>query len=68
MIVANLFVAFCLLLNGCFGSVEFYPYGASHGDKQAPINDDGSSPEIPISTLFPFFNHQHEHLIVSIFL
>lgn len=65
MIEANLLFIFCLFLNGCFGNVEFYPYGPSHGDENAPINDDGSSPEIPISTYFPFFDNQHEHLIVS---
>lgn len=65
MIEANLLFIFCLFLNGCFGNVEFYPYGPSHGDENAPINDDGSSPEIPISTYFPFFDNQHEHLIVN---
>lgn len=66
MIPNGLYITICFCLNVCFGSVEFYPNGPSHGDKYAPINDDGSSPEIPISTYFPFFDQQHEHLIVSI--
>lgn len=45
---------------------EFYPYGHEHGDKRAPTNDDGSTPPIPVSSVFPFFNHQHDSLIVSI--
>lgn len=62
------FVFFLVIskLSGSYGFVEFYPYGLPVDDKSVYINDDGSSPEIPISTLFPFFNHQHGHLIVSI--
>ena len=37
---------------------DLYPFGNQK-------NDDGSSGEIPISTLFPFFNHQHQKLIVN---
>lgn len=62
------FVVFLVIskLSGSYGFVEFYPYGLPVDDKSVEKNDDGSSPEIPISTLFPFFNHQHGHLIVSI--
>ena len=59
------FIVSCLLLQASSGNDLFYPYGRGKGDVSAPINDDGSSPEIPISTLFPFFDHQHDHLIVS---
>ena len=45
---------------------DFYPYGSQNGDTAMPKNDDGSSPDIPISSLFPFFNHQHSKLTVSI--
>ncbi|XP_048752938.2 protein mesh-like [Ostrea edulis] len=61
------FVVFLVIskLSGSYGFVEFYPYGLPVDDKSVEKNDDGSSPEIPISTLFPFFNHQHGHLIVN---
>ncbi|XP_078337855.1 protein mesh-like isoform X2 [Crassostrea virginica] len=59
------FIVSCLLLQASSGNDLFYPYGRGKGDVSAPINDDGSSPEIPISTLFPFFDHQHDHLIVN---
>lgn len=44
---------------------DLYPFGDQAGDTAMEKNDDGSSPEIFISTLFPFFNHQHSTLIVS---
>ena len=44
---------------------EFYSFGSDHGDTRAPTNDDGSTPTVPISSRFPFFNHQHDSLIVS---
>jgi hypothetical protein len=61
-------VLFLVLFNvrGIQCLVDFHPYGLSAEDKYVTKNDDGSSPDIPISTLFPFFNHQHDHLIVSI--
>ena len=45
---------------------NFYPFGASEGDKVVPRNDDGSSGRVPISTPFPFFDHYHNSLFVSI--
>eukprot|EP00105_Crassostrea_gigas_P046261 XP_019930409.1 PREDICTED: protein mesh [Crassostrea gigas] len=44
---------------------DLYPFGDQAGDTAMNKNDDGSSPDIPISTLFPFFNHQHTKLIVN---
>ena len=44
---------------------DLYPFGNQNGDTAMAKNDDGSSGDIPISTLFPFFNHQHPKLIVS---
>ncbi|XP_062581789.1 protein mesh-like [Saccostrea cucullata] len=58
-------VLFLLSVPGCLGIVEFYPFGSNAGDRAVSKNDDGSSPEIPISTRFPFFNHQHDHLIIN---
>ena len=45
---------------------NFAPYGLEHGDTRAPTNDNNSTSSIPISRLFPFFNHQQNSLIVSI--
>ena len=44
---------------------HFYPYGPDLGDQTAPVNDDGSTGEIPISTLFPYFEKQYGSLWVS---
>ncbi|XP_056008372.1 sushi domain-containing protein 2-like isoform X1 [Ostrea edulis] len=55
---------FCFLPHS-FCINQFYPHGHSNGDTTVDKNDDGSSTEIPISTLFPFFDHQHDHLIVN---
>lgn len=44
---------------------DLYPFGDQAGDDALSKNDDGSSPPIPILTLFPFFNHQHSKLFVS---
>ena len=44
---------------------DFHPYGSQNGDTAMSKNDDGSSPDIPISSLFPFFNHQHSKLTAS---
>ena len=49
----------------CITVDNFLPYGPEHGDTRAPTNYDGSTPPIPISSLFPFFNHQHNSLIVN---
>ncbi|XP_076091897.1 protein mesh-like [Mytilus galloprovincialis] len=44
---------------------DFYPFGMENGDRRAPTNDDGSTEPIPVSTSFPFFNYQHDSLIVN---
>ena len=45
---------------------HFYPYGPGVGDTTAPVNDDGSSGKILISTLFPYFDKVHDSLYVSL--
>ncbi|XP_071153471.1 protein mesh-like [Mytilus edulis] len=64
------FFLFCLLFSfteKIYGVSlsDFYPFGRGNGDKRAPTNDDGSTQPIPISSLFPIFNHQHNSLIVN---
>lgn len=49
----------------CIPLEEFYPYGTAIGDSKLVKNDDGSSPRVTISSLFPFFNNQHNSLFVS---
>ena len=44
---------------------DFYPFGDGTGDTALPQTDDGSSPEIDLSTSFPFFNKSHSTLFVS---
>ena len=50
----------------CISQDDFYAYGYKNGDTRAPTNDDGSTSPIPVGSLFPFFNRQHQSLIVSI--
>ena len=50
----------------CITVDDFADYGLKYGDTRAPTNDDGSTSPITVSSLFPFFNHQHNSLIVSI--
>ncbi|VDI29231.1 Hypothetical predicted protein, partial [Mytilus galloprovincialis] len=49
----------------CIPLKDFYPYGQSHGDQRVPTNDDGSSPRVPISTSFPYFNQVFRSLYVN---
>ncbi|XP_052091067.1 protein mesh-like isoform X1 [Mytilus californianus] len=49
----------------CISTTDFYSFGSENGDTNAPTNDDGSTAPIPVSSLFPFFNHQHDSLIVN---
>ena len=46
----------------------FYPAGPDLGDAIAPVNDDGSTPELFIGTLFPYFDQNHGSLFVSKFV
>ncbi|XP_062913377.1 sushi, nidogen and EGF-like domain-containing protein 1 [Mobula hypostoma] len=43
----------------------FYPFGKSSGDITTPVSDDGSSPNISISTSFPFFERSYNSLYVN---
>ena len=45
---------------------HFYPYGPDVGDETAPVNDDGGTDAIEVSTQFPFFNERHTSLYVSL--
>lgn len=56
-----------LLMKSCFSVPlsDFYPYGVNEGDTVLPANDDGSSGEIGISVLFPYFDRNHDSLFVS---
>ena len=44
---------------------ELYPFGPEHGDTRVPPLDDESTSPVPIQNGFPFFNKQHDFLIVS---
>ena len=46
--------------------IHFYPFGTDFGDTVAPVNDDGSTNQIDIVVAFPFYNHIHNSLFVSI--
>ena len=57
-----------LLVQSCFAVSlsDFYPYGANEGDTFLEPNDDGSSDEVEVSVLFPYFDQYHDSLYVSI--
>ncbi|XP_073244634.1 uncharacterized protein [Porites lutea] len=63
----KLFVGIVQLITACssLSMSEFYPYGVGNGDTELPANDDGSSGEIPISILFPYFDRNHDSLFVN---
>ena len=62
-----LFVSMLLVKSCCAVSLsDFYPYGANEGDTFLQPNDDGSSDEVEISVLFPYFDRYHDSLYVSI--
>ncbi|XP_013419198.1 sushi domain-containing protein 2 [Lingula anatina] len=42
-----------------------YPYGTNNGDATAPVNDDGSTSAITLSTGFPYFDQLHTRLYVN---
>lgn len=60
-----LLLSFLLCITTTFATPELFPYGAEYGDQYLEPNDDSSSPKVPIRTLFPFFNNQHDSLYVN---
>ncbi|XP_033733509.1 mucin-like protein [Pecten maximus] len=58
-------LSFVLHIVSCIPDSEFYPFGRAVLDHDFPKNDDGSSSRVNISTLFPFFNSQHDSLYVN---
>lgn len=44
---------------------DFFPFGLSNGDAAVEHGDDNSSPPVPISIAFPFFNISHTTLWVN---
>lgn len=63
----KIFATLVLHITSCFSVPlsDFYPYGVSEGDNALPPNDDGSSGEIPISILYPYFDKNHHSLYVN---
>ncbi|XP_063969190.1 protein mesh-like [Lytechinus pictus] len=43
----------------------FFPFGSSEVDESLPANDDGSTAELPIAVVFPFFDQDHTSLFVN---
>ncbi|XP_063425357.1 protein mesh-like [Mytilus trossulus] len=65
MFPLQLLVVFLIQRCYCVPLKDFYHYGQSHGDQRVPTNDDGSSPRVPISTSFPYFNQVFRSLYVN---
>ncbi|XP_053307392.1 alpha-tectorin-like [Spea bombifrons] len=49
----------------CQSKTLLYPYGPSQGDKTTPVEDDGTSGEVPISEEFKFFSNGYRSLYVN---
>uniref|UniRef100_A0A914V6F4 Sushi, nidogen and EGF-like domain-containing protein 1 n=1 Tax=Plectus sambesii TaxID=2011161 RepID=A0A914V6F4_9BILA len=45
---------------------EFFPFGVENGDAVMERSDDGSSPRLPLSIAFPFFDFLHDALWVNV--
>lgn len=55
-----------ILFNGQLVSLSImFPFGSIVHDLKLVPNDDGSSPEIPILTTFPYFDKNYNSLFVS---
>ncbi|XP_066465373.1 alpha-tectorin-like [Eleutherodactylus coqui] len=42
-----------------------YSYGTAEGDKETPVDDDGTSGEVPLSEVFKFFGKEYKSLYVN---
>ena len=60
------FTVFALLQDGarCIPLAEFYPFGETVNETFLHRNDDGNSPRITLSSVFPFFDENHEIVYV----
>ena len=48
----------------CIPLAEFYPFGATLNETFLPPNDDGYSPRITLSSVFPFFDENYDTVYV----
>ena len=48
----------------CIPLDDFYPFGEIVNETLLPRNDDGSSPRITLSSVFPFFDENYETVYV----
>ena len=58
---------FSLLLRKGVQSIplqDFYPFGPDAGDSAIDRNDDGSSPAVTLSSIFPFFDRNFQTIFV----
>ncbi|KAM4650811.1 alpha-tectorin-like [Discoglossus pictus] len=64
-LILRSFPLLLLFLGSSFGDDLLYPYGPSEGDKTTPVEDDGTSGEVPISVDFKFFSKIYKSLYVN---
>ena len=65
MRVAIIFVSLLKNIVWCIPLNEFYPFGSTENDNVLPRSDDGSSPEVSLSSVFPFYDKNFQTLYVS---
>ena len=65
MFFAALLVVTALSSVDCIPVGELYPFGADAGDNLVPRTDDGSSGEITLNRVYPFYGVDHFSLFVS---
>ncbi|XP_033100069.1 sushi domain-containing protein 2-like [Anneissia japonica] len=53
------------LCRPCVNEDIMFPFGTAVGDSAVPTSNNGSSGLISISTLFPFYDHNHDSLYVN---
>ena len=65
VLFAALLVVTALSSVDCIPVEELYPFSADAGDNLVPRTDDGSSGEITLDRVYPFFGVDHFSLFVS---
>ena len=65
VLFSALLVVTALSSVGCIPLEDFYPFGADAGDSLIPRTDEGSSGEITLNRVYPFFGVDHFSLFVS---
>lgn len=64
VVIATIVVCLSVAIRGSV-EAELYPFGADSGDDALPPSNDGTSPQLSLSTPFVFYGNSRETLFVS---